>query len=281
VRPTTLLLALVLVASILSGCTKGAGPAATSAPSAPPPAPKADAGTISGVILTEEEAPIKGAQVALLGTQNETRTDDAGKFVFNGLPPGSYKVAVSSLGFETLGRSVDVLAGEVSEVKYTLKTIEIKPDPYKVVLPFKGLIQCSVNPEYSVNPCAGVTGEEKNFFSFHIDAANLKETVVELIWTPSTPGTAADLELDFCDDVPGRTPGVLCFDNNFYDYNTAGSPNVIHEPKVPADKFDKFLVGAGGGLQSSVAFQQSFDLYVSMCYYEECGETYSAVAPAG
>lgn len=273
----------VAVLVVLSGCA-GADPklAGVASTTAPPPVATVETGSVSGLIVSEEELPLSGVDVVLQDMKNITKTDTSGAFVFNGLEPRTYTLLVSGLGYESAARTVDVLAGEVATVRVELKVLVLKPEPYVVMTPFEGMVQCAFNPEYSIQPCGNVAAEDKDQFLITTEPTMpLEELVLELVWTPTMAGTGASMELSFCDAHPDRQADVLCFENNFYEYQTTPSPNVMRLDGVPIDTYNEWLVAAGSGYQEpTIAFQQRFTVYVTLCMVESCPEDYSAVPTA-
>src|SRR5688572_13782760 len=93
----------ILLLTALAGCAaeeKVVAPTTT----APPAAPTVETGTISGVLVNEEDLPVPNVEIVLQESKNATKSDATGKFTFNGLQPGSYTVLASALGFESLAR---------------------------------------------------------------------------------------------------------------------------------------------------------------------------------
>jgi hypothetical protein len=111
-RPLSVVAALLTIA--FAGCI------ADSESSALVPAPSAGpafdetTGSIQGAVRTEEILPIVGAQVGIVGTTIMATTDEAGQFTLNYVPPGKAAVSVIALGYKSDGRSVEVVAGQVT-----------------------------------------------------------------------------------------------------------------------------------------------------------------------
>lgn len=280
------LVALLLVATLaLAGCAGSGGGAkqTTSAAPAPPPAPTEETGTVSGVVTNEEAQPVANVRVALLETGNETKSDASGAFVFNGIVPGTYRLLTEALGYRETGRSVTVVAGEVSEVLVSLIAITIELEPFIEMTPYTGMIQCSVNPNYAIYPCHGITGQDKAAFDFfHNQNITLAEMVAEFTWTPSNAVMGQELEVDLCKYTAERMEelctGALGADGeDNYKYETGGPPLVLRADKLDVKKNNHWIVGAGGPLASPYpVYQQAFTVYVSLCYIEVCADDYSA-----
>jgi len=56
-------------------------------------------GTLSGKIIEENQSPLFGASVVLEGTSFGAITDENGQYIIPNIPPGTYTVKVSYLGF--------------------------------------------------------------------------------------------------------------------------------------------------------------------------------------
>lgn len=60
------------------------------------------------------------SSIALLGTNIGGSANDNGEYVISNIPPGSYKVIVSYLGYETTQKRITLKAGEASELNFDL-----------------------------------------------------------------------------------------------------------------------------------------------------------------
>lgn len=80
------------------------------------PAPAQGSGTITGRVTDRATgAPLGDARVVLIGTQRDTRTNEAGQYRLTGVPPGAARVRVMRLGYSASLDSVQVTgAGEVT-----------------------------------------------------------------------------------------------------------------------------------------------------------------------
>lgn len=86
-------------------------------------------GSISGTVVSEQEAPLASAAVAIRRLSDSTvvsraLTSARGTFVGDGLAPGSYRVEVSSLGYATSHTPVDVTP---SALRANIGTITLRP----------------------------------------------------------------------------------------------------------------------------------------------------------
>jgi hypothetical protein len=82
-------------------------------------------GTISGTVLDQTAAAIKGVQVTILNPVSHytrtTATDDQGKFQFDNVPYNNYHLTAVASGFETGETDIDVRSPLPVETKFTLK----------------------------------------------------------------------------------------------------------------------------------------------------------------
>lgn len=67
--------------------------------------------TLSGRVTDDHRNPLPGANVVLVDQQTGVITDADGRFSLHPPVPGTYTVAISFIGFETLTRSVDLSRG--------------------------------------------------------------------------------------------------------------------------------------------------------------------------
>jgi hypothetical protein len=273
---------------LLSGCAGTSNPQASATETvAPSPTATDGLGSITGGILDAEFRPIPEAEVGLLGTDRTARSDARGNFTFNGLEPGDYTLAVGRIGFESDLKKVLVRAGEVTNVVIQLQAFVIPEDPVIFTQTHTGFIVCSYNPYYFVTPCSPL-GENKDHFDVEIRSdLLLKQVILELAWTPTTPATAQELELDLClpqDTSTTHLAGCAADDVNdsFFQWESGRSPVrlVVPASAMPYPEQMKYQAWVGSGFLSPYpTIQQTFDLHVTTCYVEECPKDYS-VLPA-
>ncbi len=81
-------------------------------------------GTIRGHVTDASGGVLQGAQVSL-EPRNETLASDVqGDFFIRDLAPGSYTITISYVGFKTLTKNVDVVAGQAANVEAKLEVGE-------------------------------------------------------------------------------------------------------------------------------------------------------------
>ncbi len=150
-----LLVLLVVSASIaFAGCTGGdKTPKTVDEDAPPPPAEEAvateDTGSVRGQLLTEDLEPVVNARVTLLTGANNTTgpllqvTDVQGRFTFNALEPGRYRLYVAPVCCVQVLQDVVVQAGLVSDVNLLLERIIYIP-PYMEEDDWTGFLSCTV-----------------------------------------------------------------------------------------------------------------------------------------
>ncbi|MEM8893115.1 MAG: carboxypeptidase-like regulatory domain-containing protein, partial [Bacteroidota bacterium] len=79
-------------------------------------------GTLQGKITNDKNEPLIGVTVQLSGTTLGDVTDDEGKFWIPGLSVGSHSIVISSLGFETSERLVEINGGRTTNLVTRLNT---------------------------------------------------------------------------------------------------------------------------------------------------------------
>ena len=278
-------LGLAIVAILLlAGCTGSP----TSTPTSPPAttAPTATAsdvtGSIEGLVTNDETLPLEGASIGLQDTSLTATTDAAGKFVFNDLEPGDYKVFASKLGYGSAGRAVTVIAGEIAAVQLQLEAISLTNTSFYQTTPYEGFMVCSISAFSPVNCNAeGVAGEDTTSWIVDVDRTYpLKEAVIELTWVPTSPTTGQEMEIEFCEDIENRQ--VLCAQGQvdaWYTYADGPPPVTLRVSDIPKEA-TQLLVGAGAKFGAAPVVQQRFTEYVTWCYVEKCADDFSALPPA-
>jgi len=78
-------------------------------------------GTISGKAINERTGEaLPGANVFLKGTQLGAATAADGTYIITKVPPGSYEIVASFVGFRTQSSEIRVVVGETAEVNFSL-----------------------------------------------------------------------------------------------------------------------------------------------------------------
>ena len=86
-----------------------------------PLAAYAQNGTITGVVVDEDQNPMPGASVTLPAIDRGTSTDMDGAFTFTAVPEGAYDVQATFVGYRTARQRVEVAAGQTVRLSLTLQ----------------------------------------------------------------------------------------------------------------------------------------------------------------
>lgn len=87
----------------------------------------AESGTVQGTVKDSQTGdPLPGANVLLLGTSMGGSTDLNGNFTIRNVPPGSYKLRMTYIGYNTKEVDVDVQPGATVRLGVTLDAVGVK-----------------------------------------------------------------------------------------------------------------------------------------------------------
>jgi TonB-linked SusC/RagA family outer membrane protein len=88
----------------------------------------AQTGTISGTITSDENQPVAGAQVYLIGTGLGTRARDNGRYTIVNVPAGQYRLRAQMLGHRPVEDSVTVIAAQTVTRDLTMQVAALGLD---------------------------------------------------------------------------------------------------------------------------------------------------------
>lgn len=77
-------------------------------------------GVISGSVTGEDGSPVIGANVVLAGTYLGAATDASGQYTIKNVPPGTYTITASAVGFRKQSKTVTVVEGETASQDFVL-----------------------------------------------------------------------------------------------------------------------------------------------------------------
>lgn len=307
---------LVLFGVVLAGCLGGGEPSDVDTPPDPsgPAGFDDETGGIEGFVVDEESQPVADAQVGILQLDLETATDENGRFAFDNVPPGKQAVVVQKLGYESVSRVVDVVAGQSSEIQLAITAIVVHT-PYYESIPKEGLFECTWRHVLGSGPCGylgGLNSTTGNPLQEHVftnskrkwnyDAAAGALTVInEAVWTQNTAATGDNLRIffsyanrtashTFC-QTDGFSPLTLEWEREEVDEEgeclTGGSGGLSEMDTIPEEglKVQTFVsVGATqtpvGGVNAAIALDQRFEIWFSLFYWEQAPEGFSALPDA-
>lgn len=213
-----------MAAIILGGCIAAESAEIPQAAAAPASFDEAS-GAITGTITDDELQPIAGAILGILPSETITESlqvlsDEAGRFAFSNVPPGTHTLAGSALGYSSASRSVEVQVGVVTDVAVIVEKLAAE-GAYSVTEVRKGSVtatmyratpQCMYFASY-IDPNTPVIGASRNlvktcggsggadFGQLHWIEEFYKETewrtiVAELEWTPQSAATGKGFLMD-------------------------------------------------------------------------------------
>ncbi len=281
---------LLLLSMLLAGCAGDKSAAkATNAPlTADPALVTEDTGAIRGTVLDEELAPVVGAAIGIRGAGNSSNTVSSqdGKFSFSYLNPGNWEIVVGAAFYEGATRRVTVQAGEITDVNLAIKKIADTNSTqlYMVQTQKRGFINLAYSFPWEGGTLGGSLGQglpnEQSHFPLEYDATlGPKEVVLELAWQPSAP-SGERLQVSLCSEETVKDSQNNCFnvpDSPQYSNRIEGaSPLVLRDAALPLADVANYViaVGDGGGTRAPVTIQQTFDLYVTVCYGQVCAADY-------
>ena len=92
-------------------------------------------GTITGTVMdSTSNAPLPGANVQIVGTEQGAATNADGNYTISGISPGTYDVRASFVGFAPeVVEDVQIQAGETTQVNFTLLASTLETDELVVV----------------------------------------------------------------------------------------------------------------------------------------------------
>lgn len=144
---------IVVLSTITAGCS---GPSAIEGDAKPDDEPQAPGpvevsqrhGGIEGSVVDTTLLPIANATVTLResggagAVLSSTKTLEDGRFVFNLLDPGTYRVTATKRGFANTTQVAVVAAGEATIARLTLGDVPVE-EPYVELMIQDGLISCA------------------------------------------------------------------------------------------------------------------------------------------
>lgn len=145
---------LLIVAILLGGCLGGSTPAQpqgteSEAPIVGPALVSDSQGGIEGTVIDATLLPIPNVVVHLRESSGDapalknTTTALDGRFIFELVDPGTYRVSTSAPGFGNVTQLVVVVAGEAAKVRLVLTELP-SDEPYVALLIQNGIFNCGV-----------------------------------------------------------------------------------------------------------------------------------------
>lgn len=254
----------------LAGCVDSGEPAEPAATTSVNPGP--DFGAIEGQVIDQEQLPVTGAAVVMLELSLETTTDEDGLFFFEQVAPGAAKIFFQKLGYESIGKTVQVQAGETTQVEVLLETIQVA-DPWMETFIGEGFMTCqwSTPVVKSRIACNEIGDDEKSRFDWMVQPG-LLETLTETVWEQTSALSPEYIELDHI------------FDDDCKECNVIQKSPHVHLSDDYDDDFDEeteltesYWLPFGNTSQPVIfAFQQKFTVYTSAFYHQPVPDGFRA-----
>ena len=305
----------VVVAAVVAGCVGSdvpitANDAVSGAPhptAAPEAAPKVDLGSIRVTVVTAEIEAIPDAEVVVSDTPFAAFTDAAGLAVFNDVDPGTYTVLAAKPGYQPVqdkGRIVEVVAGEVADVRLTLDPVVVisANNSYSKTLQFRGFISCSFHITlvgYTSHCGRGLNvggqeiGRDPNDNSTHlwqIDGPQVQGVILEAQWTPSNAALGSELQI-----LTGHTyscDAYHCSPGGFFESAAGKSPlkavriegekqnlskTFTLDAKYPKPVWSEARAYLCTGCTHDILVNQRYDMFASAFYGREPEPDFTAL----
>ncbi|MFA5943436.1 MAG: carboxypeptidase-like regulatory domain-containing protein [Candidatus Thermoplasmatota archaeon] len=204
-------------------------------------------GSIAGFVVTEAIAPIPGANITV--SDNRTTTNATGGFVFEGLLPGLYVVEAEAATFLDRQTTVQVNAGNVTEVRLVLP-VNASALAFHQTFTFKGFVDAhggTNSPEL---------GECRCDFNMPLDGSWLT-IIVEAEWADPVSPPVGETEYAWSiasesGSVNGTGPSPL-----LGRVDAGGLPAGGSEADIRVEPFSDWVFAS-----------QSFDVLVTIWYGE-------------
>lgn len=180
-RTKPILLVAIMLGVGLAGCL-GGGETSTPQDDAQGPQFSDETGAVVGLVTTQDQLPLEGAQVAIINLEKElvATTSDSGQYTLSDVPPGTHTVAVQKLGFESKAQKVDVVGGEETRLDVALEPVPID-EPWAESLPHAG--QYGIGFAFVLSTiCLGCNSEDRAWFMFGGYPDDFAGMVVEAQW---------------------------------------------------------------------------------------------------
>lgn len=265
-----------------------------------------DTGGIKGFVLDEETQPIAGASLSLVPLGALATSASDGSFAFSNVPPATYTLYTSRLGYQAGATQVSVLAGEVKNVMVAVSKIEITAPRSEVYGPFSGFMQCRMSTPLSSGACGfvpvvgnttltSVWTNDKVIWNFgKFTSEDFAAIVFEARWTPSSAATNPNMNQIFSyDGRPGThwwaDSGAASSPVNFVWVRgedgpggqvPSGTPEEHEEPTSDHTLRTWLTIPFGSVPPAEVAYELRFEMMVTVYYSSLPPEGYSGFSDA-
>ncbi|MBI2077671.1 MAG: carboxypeptidase regulatory-like domain-containing protein [Euryarchaeota archaeon] len=277
----------VLLVLLLAGCAgRGAPSAATAAPTI---APAADAGTVDGIVVDEEQRPLGGADVWLAADESRRAiTDGGGRFVLRDVPGGDQTLRAGAKGYDEAEQRVAVIAGESATVTFVLAIRPVAVARSSTYMA-EAIIELGVNV-LGIYHYSNQSGSDYRDIFYDV-TPDARSAVVGLRWTAVSPLSAKWMFLgvylsdrqcvrvcDLVNGTEGRSPLVGRADGldaRIADRGGALTVNPYLEIRPPCRPATVGSCPSNPDAVAQVAQDQRFQLYTSVFFVDPAPVGYS------
>ncbi len=150
--------------------------------------------SLTGMIVAEGGRPVVGAQVSVLTTAAQARTDENGRFTLSGLPAGTFELEIRQIGYRSERRAIELRSGNMARHDARLERI-VTLDSVKVIA------QRVRFPEFEANKRRATHARflnQADIDKVRDHATNVSDIVTQLVgWRIS--GFGINARVDNCD----------------------------------------------------------------------------------
>ena len=146
---------------------------------------------LKGKIVDENQLPVQGASVALVGTVRGVQSDLKGNYELKDFPKGTYKLQISLVGFETLVQEFFIESEESKELNFIMKE------------------QAYMLDEFRLSASRGIAGHSHlaEVEDFRINAGKKNEVI-------KISELNANLAMNNSRQIFAKTPGITIWEND-------------------------------------------------------------------
>lgn len=166
-----------------------------------------DAATLAGSVLDDQQQPLPGTLVGILEYNLTATTDEAGKFRFGNLAPGTVTVSAAKLGYDSGVKRVTLEALGESGALFILSPIPTS-DPFHETFPYEGFFTCKMGLPTQSTACGSVLvigfrtddllwAGDKAFQFWNLSRPDYVTIIGELTWHPATLASSTKLRSSF------------------------------------------------------------------------------------
>lgn len=280
-RPALLILLALLVGTV-AGCIGNEDAAEPDSEDSAVPQATESTGAIAGEVLSVDLEVMVGISVGLVNREGplaKTDTDKFGRYTFNDVEPGEYRLQISDACCRTASRQVTVVPGNVSLESFQLERLTPKDlrTPHVVERQWDGFVACEASVLSQADDTCGAADANRDDRHLFNVTEGLQEIVFGMDWTQVGTSLMPDLR------IKAAHPGGYSTQAN-YGVWTGPPPLIGHirdeAGTNPTGRFDlinetldiAFSVSSGN---TNVVYQQPFTVHWAEFYFMMAPEDYS------